>query len=676
MLSRPDVRLFLTSAAILFLELLLIRWISANVTYVSFFTNLLLMGSFLGIGLGILIGRGDFRAPVSPFGPLLLATVLLVHKAQLNIQVRSSDEVFFGLAESTAADANFLVLPLLVLLTALLLACLSAPLGPLLRSMPPLRAYAIDIAGALMGIASFSLLSLTWSPPIVWFSVLGVLVGLLALGTGVKRGSLLGAASFLAVLASIGTHPSAQRDLWSPYYRISMDTRLGTGFISVNGIGHQALWSRQHPLMDKMEPFRSQVYRWFPERTFDDVLVIGAGSGTDVSVALARGAKHVDAVEIDPRIARIGQDLHPDRPYDDPRVERHIDDGRRFLRKTDRKYDLIIFALPDSLTLVSAQANVRLETFLFTKECFASVREHLAKDGVFVLYNFYRQPWLIERLASMLEESMGTRPLVRTFAHMSASLACGPGVAALGSRSDLYQPPAGAAPLRPATDDWPFLYLREPGVPRHYLVALSLILASAVVLVVVACLATRTPVARTSPHFFVLGTAFLLLETRSLVTFSLLFGNTWLVNSLAFFGILTSVLAATLVNAKLAIAKPGLLYAGLLVAIGVAFVVPPESLFLDPPWLRYLAASALAFAPVFFANLVFTRSFKDTKSADMAFASNLVGAMVGGALEYLSLLTGFRALLLVAAGLYALALLLGSRWRTLGDRQLDGAPGP
>jgi hypothetical protein len=98
--------------------------------------------------------------------------------------------------------------------------------------------------------------------------------------------------------------------------------------------------------------------------------------------------------------------------------------------------------------------------------------------------------------------------------------------------------------------------------------------------------------------------------------------------------------------------------------------LPPESLLIDPPWLRYLLAGVVAFAPVFLANLVFTYSFRDTKTADMAFASNLLGAMVGGALEYLALITGYRALLLVVAGLYLLAWLFATRWRRLADRDL------
>ena len=102
--------------------------------------------------------------------------------------------------------------------------------------------------------------------------------------------------------------------------------------------------------------------------------------------------------------------------------------------------------------------------------------------------------------------------------------------------------------------------------------------------------------------------------------------------------------------------------------------MPPESLLIDPPVLRYALAALLAFAPVFFANLVFSYSFRDTKTADMAFASNLLGAMVGGALEYLALLTGYQALLIVVALLYGLAYLFATRVRMLADRELSAEP--
>ena len=405
------------------------------------------------------------------------------------------------------------------------------------------------------------------------------------------------------------------------------------------------------------------------------MLIVGAGSGTDAAIALSKGAGHVDAVEIDREIQKLGIDHHPDRPYQDPRVTRHENDGRAFLRGTDRQYDLIIFALPDSLTLVSTTANIRLESFLFTEQAFASVRDHLKPDGVFVLYNYYREEWLIAKLASMLDDAFDHPPILRMYGARKAILADGPMIEALAGAPPPGEPVdavpnVGDPAPRPATDDWPFLYLRTPFVAPHYLAGLAFALLIALVGVVGAARAGGTTISRFSPHFYVLGAAFLLLETRSLVSFSLLFGSTWLVNALAFFAILASVLLAILVNARLRIRRPGILYGLLFVALAVAFTLPPESLLIDPPWLRYLLAGAVAFAPVFLANLVFTYSFRDTRTADMAFASNLLGAMVGGAMEYLALLTGYRALLLVVAALYGLAWLFATRWRRLADVDL------
>lgn len=669
-LARNDVRLLLTSGTILFVELLLIRWIPANVRYIGFFSNFLLIASFLGIGVGILLGRRGARFSLVVFPVLLLLVVALIVRAELNIEIASDSELFFGL-DDDAANTDYGVLLLVVGLVTAVMATLAMPLGPLLRSMPPLRAYAIDIGGSMAGIAGFTLLSAAGTPPTVWFTIAALLGGLLLLGTRINVWSAVGVVAMTAAVAGVAIQADAA-EIWSPYYRINY-YRVADGktHINVNGIPHQAM----HPVDAPKEEFYDQVYRWFPGKTYERVLVVGAGSGSDVALALANGAQHVDAVEIDPAIQQLGIDLHPNRPYDDPRVTRIINDGRAYLRTTDQRYDLVIFALPDSLTLVSTTANVRLESFLFTEQAFGAVRDHLTDDGIFMLYNYYREDWLIAKLAGMLEDSFGNPPLVQTYGGVKAALANGPAVAALGGGSPPGDsvdpvPQVGAPDPRPATDDWPFLYLRTGFVADYYLILLGAILAAAVGAVAIAARATGTSVRRFSPHFFVLGIAFLLLETRSLVSFSLLFGTTWLVNALAFFAILASVLLAIFVNVRFPVRRPHFFYVGLFLSLALAFLVPPESLLFEPAWLRYALAAGLAFAPVFFANLVFSYSFRDTRTADMAFASNLLGAMVGGALEYLALITGYQLLLVVVAALYGLAWLFANRFRVLADRDL------
>ena len=456
---------------------------------------------------------------------------------------------------------------------------------------------------------------------------------------------------------------------WSPYYRIDEYDSGGIKAIDVDGIPHQALW----PTDGALSPFYEQVYRWFPDRTFDRVLIVGAGSGTDVAVALKHGAGHIDAVEIDPAIQAIGVRDHPDHPYDDPRVTRINDDGRAFLRRSTDRYDLVIFALPDSLTLVSTSANLRLESFLFTVEAFREVRDHLAGDGTFVLYNYYREGWLPQKIAGMLDAAFPSPPVIRSYANTAATLAAGPLVADLGGA-----PPPGegvdqldlANAPQAATDDWPFLYMRDRFIAPYYFGAIALIIALAVLLVARAAARSGTSIRRFSPHFFVLGTAFLLLETRSLVSFSLLFGTTWLVNSLVFFAVLASVLLAIVINQRFHFRSPLPLYLGLFGSIALTLLLPPSTLLIEPAWLRYALAAALALAPIFFANLVFSYSFRDTKTADMAFASNLLGAVIGGAIEYVALITGYGSLLVIVALLYVAAWLLATRFRFLADVEL------
>jgi hypothetical protein len=295
---------------------------------------------------------------------------------------------------------------------------------------------------------------------------------------------------------------------------------------------------------------------------------------------------------------------------------------------------------------------------------------------MFVLYNFYRQDWLPQKIAGMLDEAFGGPPIARLYGASAAALAAGPAINTLingppGDAVDAID--TDAAPV-PATDDWPFLYLREPFIAPYYIGALALIVAAAVLLVGRAAQRSGTSIRRFSPHFFVLGVAFLLLETRSLVTFSLLFGTTWIVNSLVFFAILASVLASIAVNARVKFRSPARLYACLFGSIAITILLPPATLILEPPILRYLVAAVLAFAPVFFANLVFSYSFRDTRTADMAFASNLLGAVVGGAVEYVALVTGYGALMVVVAGLYAVAWVLATRVRLLADADLEDDP--
>jgi hypothetical protein len=393
-----------------------------------------------------------------------------------------------------------------------------------------------------------------------------------------------------------------------------------------------------------------------------NVLIVGAGNGNDVAGALAAGAEHVDAVEIDPELQDLGAQYHPDHPYDDPRVTRITNDGRAYLQQTDTKYDLIIFALPDSLTLVSGQSAVRLESFLFTKEAMEAARDHLNPGGAFSMYNFYREPWLLDRLAGGLAGVYGHAPCldrggtgesqVGTFSMLTVGL---------DPTDTVCQTTwtASGEIVAPATDDRPFVYLKTASIPTRYLWTLGLILLVSALGVRLA--GGRFGAMRGYLDLFFMGAGFLLLETKSVVQFALLFGTTWFVNALVFAGILLTILAAIEVERRTRIRRPGLLFSLLFGGLLVAGLVPGSWLLGLATAPRFLAASALAFFPVFIANLVFAERFRDTADPTTAFGANLLGAMVGGVLEYLSLITGYRGLLVLAAILYALAWVFGAR---------------
>lgn len=638
----------------LFVELALIRWAGSYVVYLSYFSNFVLLGSFLGIGIGFLRAR----SPRSSFkwAPVVLAfLVVFLRIFSVEIDRSGTDLIYFG-GFGAKGLPTWLMLPLIFMAVAGTLALIAEEVGRLFAAFAPLDAYRLDIAGSIAGIVAFSVLSFLRAPPIGW-GLIVVAVFVLLLRPSFKAVQIV---ALLALVFVVGRETIDHRNSWSPYYRVSTETRQygpdGKAIeVFVNGIPHQTVTSVSDRTL--IEPFYLRPYERSPRNPLRDVLVVGAGNGTDVALALAKGAKHVDAVEIDPRLQQIGKEVHPDKPYSDPRVSVHIDDGRAFLERSNKRYDLILFALPDSLTLVSGQSSLRLESYLFTEEAIRTARDHLSPEGAFTMYNYYREQWLIDRLARTMTEAFGHPPCVDSVGRAGglASLTAGlqPGTVECPTTN------AGVGAPPPVTDDYPFLYLRERSIPRLYWVTLGLIIAASILLV----RRVGGPLRQMAPFadLFFMGVAFLLLETKNVVQFALLFGTTWFVNALVFTGILLSVYAAVELARHVRLPDPRVLYLVLVGTIVIAYLVPQQRLLAMGSVGRFVAATILAFAPVFVANLVFAQRFADVSSSTTAFAANLLGAMVGGVLEYGALLTGYRALLIVVAVLYGLAFITSPR---------------
>jgi hypothetical protein len=635
-----------------FVELALIRWTAANNVHLAYITNFVLLASFLGVGVGFLRARASqdlFRwAPVG-----LAALVAFELVFPVKVVTLSASYPFEG-AFGLPALSQWISLPLIFGSVVLIMAGIGQAMARTFAQFPPLEAYRLDILGSLAGIVLFSALSFLDLPPIAWGAVAAI--GFVALAGRRQRRWQWGAVAAVVIL--LGVESLSPTDYWSPYYKITAVQPPGTHGVlkvSANNIRHQTLY----PIatLRKIKFWYFFPYRHVSPGSLDNVLIVGAGTGNDVGIALAEGARHVDAVEIDPVLVQLGRRYNPEHAYQNPRVTVHIDDGRAFLQNTTQRYNLIIFALPDSLTALAGQSALRLENYLFTSQAVRLARSHLAPGGMYTMYNYY-QPFLLNRYATTLDDAFGSPPCAE-LGNIVNGRQEGVLSVALDGRTPNCASPWQGQRVTPASDDWPFPYLPSRSIPNYYLWVVGLILAGALVVVRRAG-GPFTQMARYVDLAF-MGSAFLLLESKNIVQFALLFGTTWFVNSLVFAGVLGSVYAAIETARHVRLPRPVVLYGALLVALGVAWAIPQESLLGLPTVLRFLAATAIAFAPVFLANLVFAQRFKDVGSATTAFAANLLGAIVGGVLEYLSLITGYRFLLVVVAALYALAFLFGRR---------------
>src|SRR6266513_6477798 len=649
-----QARLIFASFLMLFVELALIRWVTANNVYVTKATNFVLIASFLGIGIGFLNARSqrDYLrwTPVA-----LLALVGFVLAFPVILASLSGPHPLQGL-RGTPALPQPVSLAVVFLLTTGVMAGLGQAVARLFVRFKPLSAYRLDIIGSIAGITVFSGLAFLDLPPAGWGIIAGC--GLVALLVPRLRWWQVGAVAGIITLLVLESVLPQQR--WSPYNKLSYIQTAGKYpalNVSANNIPYQA--ARGLPALHAQKPFYFYPYRHVTRASLNNVLIIGSGTGNDAAVALSEGAKHVDAVEIDPVLPKIGR-VHPDHPYQHPRLTLHIADGREYLQNTNKKYNLIVFALPDSLSALAGQSALRLESYLLTEQSLAAARSRLAPGGTFAMYNYYA-PFLFNRYATTLQDVYHRAPCAEVGPPLGGRRLSVLTVRASGPVPNCASVWHGTA-VAPATDDHPFPYLPTATLPGSYLLMLGLILAGAALLVRLG--GGRFRSMRTYLDLAFMGAAFLLLETKNVVQFALLFGATWFVNALVFAGVLVAVYLAVETARWVRLPPSPVLYGALICALGVAWVVPQAALLGLPVVPRFLAASALAFAPVYLANLVFAQRFAGVETAATAFAANLLGAMVGGTLEYIALITGYRFLLIVIAVLYGLAFVTGLRRRS------------
>jgi SAM-dependent methyltransferase len=575
-----------------------------------------------------------------------------------------------------------------------LIAITFVPFGQLVgwyleKSPKGITGYSINVLASIIGIWLYTILCFFSTPPVIWFGLLGV--GLTAFFWSVPRLRNF-AAAFLIVSMGLfvageysprwwgeeswkGSRPDVYSEqpgtpnvVWSPYQKLTIVPLLNIGkaqryVLNTNDSWYQEIANltpeevSRHPELNEQDvPLEFHRYN-LPYRFYTnppEVLIAGAGMGNDVAAALRGGAGHVTAVEIDPLIYENGKKLHPEQPYDSPRVTVHVDDARAFVQRTHGKYDLVVYSILDSHTTSSHYTNIRLDNYVYTLESMRRARELLKPDGVFSLSFSSERPWFAGRLREIVTQAFGKPPLMIQDGHEFYVVGNGDRVErTLAENPKLKQfietrPSIPIEPAEVSTDDWPYLYQQSRAIPTVvWLLSIGLTLI---------CWLTfrkfNTSGEGIQWHFFFLGAAFMLLEVQIISKAALLFGTTWLVNSIIISSLLMFILLANWVMSVMPNFPIPVAYAGLMLSLAASYLIPANALFFDSMLVRGAAAAALYCSPVFFAGLIFVTSFREAGFRAEAFGSNLVGSLVGGLLESVSYVIGIKALVLVAALLY------------------------
>jgi hypothetical protein len=450
--------LFLVSVLGLFLELLLIRWISTEIRIFAYLQNTVLVVCFLGLGMGCWSSRRPFalRDILLPLGVLVALLAIPPTRAALGeISTLLGGFQDFLIWAPTASDGWFRYGgPVLGLVLSFMLMVLlwetfvpvGRLLGRLMNDHPnTIAAYSANVAGSLVGIWLFVLASALYLPPAAWFVVFGLgALAFLGAGGKSKAGDLALLAGIVVLAAAAGYDPVFEETRWTPYQKLSLrdqsrphagsDSELGrrlrgeyggfTGgpgqaFIAVNNTGYQATVDLRPETVaadpQKFDPAQRGYSQYdLPARLHPHpkrALVVGAGSGNDAAGMLRNGVDRVVAVEIDPGIIEFGCRLHAEKPYDDPRCVVVNDDARSYFATCTETFDVIGFGLLDSHT-TNAMTNARLDHYVYTVESLIHARKLLNPGGVMVLSFEAQKPFVADRMASALEGVFGHKPVI------------------------------------------------------------------------------------------------------------------------------------------------------------------------------------------------------------------------------------------------------------------------
>jgi len=671
----------------LLLELSLIRWQGTLFLLFAYYKNFSLLSCFAGLGLGYAVADRK-QIPLSLTFPLLALQIFFL----IFLRYSFGQTLNFALEIMPISEQYHLSLPAIhsvvqfgivyfflstvFLLTALTLLPVGQLCGALMRRQNPLKAYGLNLAGSLLGVALSFGLSFLWTPPIVWFSLAICL--LLVFQVYNPRSLLVSTvASFVAIAILAWPVYYLSEVVYSPYQIVERTcNKRGWMFIKAGGQYYQRTHNLSPESIQAFPELKSGALSYnLPymvlQKPPTDVAIMAAGTGNDVAAALRAGAQHIDAVEIDPSILGFGKAYHPEHPYESPKVTAILDDARAFMRTSKKQYDLISFSALDSHTLLSHASSLRLDSYVYTIESFRDARAHLKPGGLLCLSFDKASPQILAKIYLMLEKTFDGKPpvcidgteLPCTFMQTKeADLQLS---SSLFSNESLLHDAApeirklGIKDVDVSTDDWPFFYMYKRVYPFSYMGMFGVVALLTLILA-----ASFNSVGKAAGNYagtywscLLLGAGFMLIETKAITELSLAFSNTWYVVGIVIAAIMVMAFLANLLVSQFKLRHAFLPYCLLLLSLAGGLWVA-HSGWLPATSTDKVLQIVILIMPVFFSGMVFSILLGAVADIAPAMAMNLMGAMLGALLEYNAMYFGYKALYVIAIVIYGVAFLL------------------
>ncbi len=405
---------FLTSYAVLTLEVALTRIFSVMLSY--HFVFAIVSTALLGLGVGAmllkkwggLLGSSASRVGAILFSLLIGVSVLLI--ISLPKITSKGFWIYLLLAALPFGAAGFAISGIFQQFAAK---------GPLL--------YGADLLGAALGaLVIVPLLDAFGAVNAVFFAGAAASLGALLLGFAGKRFPALALGCFVLVSATIAfaglkldffvpvtndqykemysllSNPAYKAKIvesrWSSFGRTDLvKSELYPNEMSlfVDGGAPSTMYNLKAVLNSAEEKAHLTMHfaEFFPLSILEDgekrsALIIGPGGGRDVVVAILGGVQAITAVEVNPDAVQIVRDYqgYSGGIYSgDPNIRVVVDEGRNFTRHTDQQFDLIMLSLPVTRSSRSIEGYALTENYLFTVEAFEDYLSRLTPGGRIII---------------------------------------------------------------------------------------------------------------------------------------------------------------------------------------------------------------------------------------------------------------------------------------------------